>query len=410
MSEADPMNVNERRKYLHKMWGRYRKADKNEKTRLLDEIEAVTGLHRKSIIRTINGQLSRKKRSRERGREYGVEVDDAIRVIARSLDYPCAERLQPNLVWMAAHLHAHGELLVRSETVEKLGRVSISTVKRILKRVGRSEPKIASQKPKRPSSPSLRKPYPMSRIDWDITEAGHLEVDLVHHCGGSVNGEYIHGLQAVDVASGWCGIVPIFGRSFRALADGFDYLLARLPFTVIEIHPDNGGEFFNQFLLRYFHTKLPDLYLSRSRPYQKNDNRFVEENNHSLLRAYLGHGRFDTLEHLHILRPLYEKLWLYHNLFQPVMRLQSKEYVSQLQYRRKFNPAKPPLDRLIELKCLDDTKRSQLQELRNTTNPMALRDQINNLISQLVYLPTLEDSHSVNVFDTLIKEVDFTLR
>jgi len=410
MSETDPMNVNERRKYLHKMWGRYRNADKSEKSRLLDEIEAVTGLHRKSIIRTINGQLSRKKRSRERGREYGVEVDDAIRVIARSLDYPCAERLQPNLVWMAVHLRAHGELLFLSETVEKLGRVSISTVKRILKRVGRSDSKVASQKPNQPSSPGLRKSYPMSRIDWDIAEAGHIEVDLVHHCGGSVNGEYIHGLQGVDVASGWSGIVPIFGRSFRAMADGFDYLLARLPFIVIEIHPDNGGEFFNHFLLRYFQTKLPNLQLSRSRPYQKNDNRFVEENNHSLLRAYLGHGRFDTLEHLHILRPLYEKLELYHNLFQPVMRLQSKEYVSPLQYRRKFDPAKPPLDRLIELKCLDDTKRKQLEDLRNATNPMLLRDQINDLIDQLSSLPTLENSQTVNVFDTLIKEVDITLR
>ena len=92
------------------------------------------------------------------------------------------------------------------------------------------------------------------------------------------------------------------------------------------------------------------------------------------------------------------------------MRLQSKEYVSPLLYRRKFNPAKPPLDRLIELKCLDDTQQNLLEELRNTTNPMALRDQINNLISQLVYLPTLEDSQSVNVFDTLIKEMDITLR
>lgn len=410
MSETDPMNVNERRKYLHKMWGRYRKADKSEKTRLLDEIEAVTGLHRKSIIRTLNGQLSRKKRSKERGREYGVEVDDAIRVIARSMDYPCAERLQPNLVWMAALLRTHGELLARPETVEKLSRVSVSTVKRILKRVGRSEPKIASQKPRRPSSPSLRKPYPMSRIEWDIGEAGHLEVDLVHHCGDSVSGEYIHGLQMVDVASGWCEIVPIFGRSFRAMADGFDYLLARLPFPVIEIHPDNGGEFFNQFLLHYFQTKLPNLYLSRSRPYQKNDNRFVEENNHSLLRAYLGHGRFDTLEQLQLLRPLYDHLWLYHNLFQPVMRLHSKETVAPLRYRRTFDPAKPPLDRLIELKCLCGTKQNQLEELRIATNPMLLRDQINDLISQLAYLPTRKNSQAVNVFETLIKEVDIPSR
>ena len=92
MSETEHMDVNERRKYIHKMWKRYREGDKKEKGRLLDEIEEVIGQHRKSILRTINGQLSRKRRSKERGREYGVVVDDAIRVIARSLDYPCAER------------------------------------------------------------------------------------------------------------------------------------------------------------------------------------------------------------------------------------------------------------------------------------------------------------------------------
>lgn len=410
MSEIDPMNINERRKYLHKMWGLYRKATKQEKTRLLNEMEAVTGLHRKSILRTINGQLSRKKRRKERGKEYGVDIDDAVRLIARSLDYPCAERLQPNLVWMAHQLSTHGEMGLQPETLEKLSRVSTSTLKRILKRVGRSEPKIANQKPKRPPSNHLRKPYPMRRIDWDIAEAGHLEVDLVHHCGESTNGEYIHGLQMVDVASGWCEIVPIFGRSSRTMADGFDYLLTRLPFPALEIHPDNGAEFFNHFLLRYFRQKLPNLYLSRSRPYQKNDNRFVEENNHSLLRAYLGHDRFDTQAHLQILRPLYDQLWLYHNLFQPVMRLQAKETTSPSKFRRKFDPAKPPLDRLIELKCLNDATRIQLEDLRKKINPLRLREQINDLIVQLLSLPTLGHSETVNVFTTLIKEPDFSLR
>lgn len=101
---------------------------------------------------------------------------------------------------------------------------------------------------------------------------------------------------------------------------GFNFLLARMPFPVIEIHPDNGGEFFNHFLLRYFRKKVPHLF-SPSRLYQKNDNRFIEENNHSLFRAYLGYSRFDTLAHLQVLRPLYDQLWLYHNLFQSMMRL-----------------------------------------------------------------------------------------
>jgi len=101
MSETDPMNVNERRKYLHKMWGRYRKADKSEKTRLLDEIEAVTGLHRKSIIRTLNGRLSRKRRTKQRGKEYGTDVEDAIRVIAAA--WIILVRSACNRTWFGWH-------------------------------------------------------------------------------------------------------------------------------------------------------------------------------------------------------------------------------------------------------------------------------------------------------------------
>ncbi len=406
MSETDPMDVNERRKYFHKMWGRYRGADKKEKSKLLDEMEAVTGLHRKTITRTMKGRLSRKKRSRERGKTYGVEVDDAVRVIARSLDYPCAERLQPNLVWMAEQLNRHGELRAGKETMQKLERVSVSTIKRILKRVGRSESKLAAKKPKRPQTNSLRKRYPMSKIAWNIAEAGHFEVDLVHHSGESTNGEYIHTLQMLDVATGWGEIVAILGRSHRVMTDGFDYLLARLPIRVIEIHPDNGAEFFNQFLLRYWKKKLPDLQITRSRPYQKNDNRFVEENNHSLVRAYIGHGRLDTQAQLNVLRQLYGKLWLFHNFFQPVMRLQEKEYLTPLQYRRKYDQARTPFERLLEKGILDVDTKLHLITLRDQTNPLTLRSQIDALITQLLSLPVLDKTETVNIFETLTKEAD----
>jgi hypothetical protein len=103
MSETDPMNVNERRKYLHKVRMRYMiMKERAEKSRLLVEAVAVTGLHRKSILRLLHGELVRKLRRKQRGPVYGSDVSDAVRVIARSLDYPCAERLQPNLVRSAA--------------------------------------------------------------------------------------------------------------------------------------------------------------------------------------------------------------------------------------------------------------------------------------------------------------------
>jgi hypothetical protein len=131
MAETDPMNVDERRKYLHKMRIRYWQAKrKSKRGRLLDEMEAVTGLHRKSLLRLVNGTLARTPRRKQRGKTYGPEVDGAISKIATSLDYPCAERLKPNLVWMANHLEAHGELNLTAELREQLGMISVSSLRR----------------------------------------------------------------------------------------------------------------------------------------------------------------------------------------------------------------------------------------------------------------------------------------
>ena len=409
MSETEPMNINERRKYLHKMWGRYKKANKMEKSKLLSEMEAVTGMHRKSIIRLLNNQLSRKKRTRERGRTYGVDVDDSIRKIANSLDYPCAERLHPNLYWMAEHLRYHGELQLQEKTKESLQKISESTLKRILKRIGRSEPKMAEKKPRKSSNSSIRNQYPMTRIAWNIPEPGHFEVDLVHHCGATANGEFYHTLQMVDVATGWSEATAILGRSFRVMKDGFDYLLNRLPFPILEIHPDNGAEFFNQFLLQYWKNQLPDLEITRSRPYQKNDNRFVEENNQSMVRAYIGHSRLDTFAQLKILRQLLDKLWLFHNFFQPVMRLKEKQVISSTQFRRKYDQATTPFDRLKEKDSLNNKNLSYLENLRRQTNPVNLRYEINTLITVLLSLPCLDKSETVNIFTTFIKENDISV-
>ena len=409
MSETEAMSINERRKYMHKIRGRYRKGSKKEKGRLLDEIEAVTGMHRKSVTRLMNGALSRKKRSRERGRTYGVEVEVAVRVIALGLDYPCAERLQPNLVWMAKHLACHQELIVSEETLEKLEQISCSTVKRILKRSGRSQPKMATQQPKRPKRKGVHKAYPMRKIPWNETEAGHFEVDLVHHCGEAATGDYVHTIQMVDVATGWCEIAAVMGRSYRVMKNGFDFMLSRLPIPVAEIHPDNGSEFFNQHLLRFWKQAMVNVEITRSRPYQKNDNRFIEENNHSLIRAYTGHDRFDTQEQIKAIRQLYGHLWLYHNFFQPVMRLQEKIYLNEFQYQRKYDQAKTPYDRLKAKNILNKNVVERLDDLRAQTNPMNLREQIDLHITRLLSLPVSAKSETVNIFETLIQEADISV-
>ena len=115
MFKDENMTIEERRKYLWKMKKRYRKVNRKERSNLLEEMQAVTEMHRKSLIRLMNGSLERKPRNKQRGRRYGGEVDDALRVIAESLDYVCAERLQPNLVWVAKHLARHDEIRVTED-------------------------------------------------------------------------------------------------------------------------------------------------------------------------------------------------------------------------------------------------------------------------------------------------------
>jgi hypothetical protein len=252
MNVEDEMTFDDRYSYLRRMRTRYKVADRKVRGQLLDEMEAMTGLHRKSLIRLINGSLERKRRCRERGRTYGPEVDRAIQVIAKSLDYPCAERLTPNLVKLAEHLARHGELQVTEALLEQLARISKSTVERRPARLPRDRPRLPRRRPR--VANSVLRDVPMGSIPWDETEPGHFEVDLVHPCGPSASGEYVHTLQMVDVATGWSERHAVLGRSYVVIQAAFRSILQRLPFAVREIHPDNGSEFFN-------HT--PDALLGR---------------------------------------------------------------------------------------------------------------------------------------------------
>ena len=411
MAETDRMNTDERRKYLHKIWGRYRDLSKAEKSKLLTEAEAVTGLHRKSILRILNGRLSRKRREKQRGKRYGCEVEDVIHIIARSLDYPCAERLKPNLPWMAEHLAVYGELKLNQALREQLEKVSISTVKRLLKKRGKVEAKLAFHKASRPRQGQLSRLIPIRRIDWQTEEPGHFEVDLVHHCGPSAGGMYVYSLQMVDISTGWSEVTAIYGNSFQAMKDGFDFLFARLPFHVVELHPDNSAEFINRFLYRHWLSLVPNVKITRSKPYRKNDNRFVEENNHSLIRAYVGHSRFDSLDQLTCLRVLYEKLWLYHNFFLPVMHLKEKRVKEHHGLCRIHDQALTPLDRLIQAGVLSKSIEAELLETRNAINPVTLRSQIDVLIGNLLALSCLKHDQKLDFYLTKhnLKEPSVTL-
>ena len=374
MQDDTQMTITERRKYLARMRPRYLLADRFEQGRLLDEMQAVTAMHRKSLLRLLHApSLARHPRTTQRAKTYAAPVEDAIRLIWESLDYICAERLTPALLPTAQLLIAHGELALADQVLAQLASISIASVQRRLKRFSQDTPRLPRKGPEQGNRVALS--IPMRKIAWAQTEPGHFEVDLVHHGGPEPAGEYVHTLQMIDVATGWSERVAVLGRSQRAMEGGFRRILERLPFGVRELHSDNGSEFLNNHLVRIWGEEITGLSLSRSRPYQKNDNRFVEQKNATLVRAYLGQVRLDSPEQTAALNSLYDQMWLYYNCFQPVMRLREKARTERRIIRR-WDTAQPPLLRLLASEALSASQRQRLEQLRATVNPRALREQI----------------------------------
>jgi hypothetical protein len=381
MPTEEEMTLDERRKYLKRMKPRYLKAKRKGRSQLLSEMEQVTGLHRKSLTRLLHAtSLERKKRQKPRERSYGVEVEEVIVVVWESLDYICAERLTPVLLSMAQHLERFGVVKLTGEIEEQLKTISRATVSRILRR-SRSRHRRLPQKGAERAN-QVTKGVPMGRIAWNTTEPGHCEVDLVYHSGESVAGEFGHTIQMVDVATGWSERVAVMGRGQRAMEAGFEHILGRVPFAIVELHPDNGSEFFNAHLVRYWKEKVVGVHLSRSRPYQKNDNRLVEQKNDTLVRQYFGDLRFDRLEEIEAMNALYEQMWVYYNLFQPVLHLIGKTVVED-KVRRTWDQAQTPYTRLKATGKLSAERQQQLQALYEQTNPQQLREEIYRGLAQL---------------------------
>jgi hypothetical protein len=381
----DAMTIDERRKYLKRMAPRYRAADRAGRGALLTEMEQVTGLHRKSLTRLLaQPSLERRRRTTGRGRTYGPAVAAVVRVVWESLDYICAERLTPALLPTAQHLAQFGEVEVPAEVAALLGQISIPTVQRLLDRLPRATPRLPRGGPERANA--VRQAIPMRRLDWATAEPGSCEVDLVHHCGEAASGEYVHTLQLIDVATGWSERAAVLGRSYQAMRAAFELILARIPFRIVELHPDNGSEFLNAHLVRFFGEAVKGVRLSRSRPYHKNDNRFVEQKNYSLVRAYLGYGRLDTAAQADALDQLYEQLWVYYNLFQPVLHLTEKAVVEG-KLQRKWDPAATPYHRLLATEVLTTAEQARLAALHALTNPRQLRREINDRLGRLWATP-----------------------
>jgi hypothetical protein len=404
MTSEVKMTIDERRKYLRIMQPRYQAATRQEQGELLAEMETVTGLHRKSLIRLLGGNLQRQARTRERSCVYDAEVEAALAVIVETVDYVCAERVHGSLLETVASLEQHGELQLTPTVRDKLAQISLSSLRRHAPGPADAPGHIAG--PQRNGQTTWQQQLPAGRIPWDMATPGHLEIDLVHHSGPTASGEYVHTLQCIDICTGWSARRAILGRSYVVMRDALYHILEHLPFPVRELHPDNGSEFLNEHLLPFVREYDPTIQLSRSRPYQKNDNRFVEQKNRTLVRHFLGECRLDTVTQTRYLNHCYALMGQYYNFFQPVLHLVEKTWIpatatTPAHVRRIHDTAQPPLTRLCAAGILTHEEQTRWQAQRQAFNPRTLRTHIYQALEHLYRYPNAIPGNTENVFETL---------
>ena len=403
MAIENKMNIDERYKYLGIKQQQYRAATtRQEQQQLLDQMVAVTGLHRKYLIQLMSRTIRRRVRRREREKTYGPDVDAALALLWQAQHYICPERLTPNLVFTAELLAQHGALQLSPQLKAQLADISISTVRRHLPALPPTHPRRAQKRLQN----TLQRQIPAGAIPWDTTEPGHFELDLVFHCGDRSAGQFVYTLQIIDVATGWSGRRAILGRSHLVIADALHYLFTQLPFPVIELHPDNGSEFLNANLLRFFDQFYPHIQFSRSRPRHPNDNRFVEQKNSSLVRAFLGDRRFDTVTQTRYLNHLYTLMDRYYNFIQPVMHQIEKQWVPAADgragyLRRKHDTPRPPVNRLCATDILTPTQKQALLTQQYDRNLLLLLQDIETGLAHLFAYPCAQPNESHSVFQTL---------
>jgi len=358
---------------------RYRRAKKPEKGKILDEFCATTGLHRKAVIRLLSSDSWPVVARRGRPRRYGPEVVGPLRLVWEMSDRMCGKLLVAVMADLIAALERHGELRLSFEVREKLLGMSASTIDRLLKK---QSIRLSNLKPKRKAAAqSLKAEVPIRTwSEWRGVKPGSLQADLVLHCGESLEGFFLTTLTAVDVATGWIELQPIWGLGKTRVGTGIHLVRQRLPFTLAALHTDNGGEFINDLLIPW--CRREGISYSRGRAYRKNDQAWVEQRNWQSVRRHVGYERYSTRAAYELLLKLYPLLCLQMNFFRPVRKLVDKERQGARVVKRYDEP-QTPYQRLLAAAVLSEADQARIAKHLLALNPAELQRQIDQLLHQL---------------------------
>jgi len=382
-----------RRELVEAVAERYQGGRRSEKMRILDEFVAVTGYHRKHAIRLLTGRsvLEQPPRPRRHARPptiYGEPVREALIVLWGASDRVCGKRLKPLLPLLVPALERHGHLQLDEAVRRCLLDVSAATIDRLL---APTRAAVWGRTRRARATPAVRRAVPVRTFaDWKDPEPGYMEGDLVAHSGESASGSFIQTLVLTDVATGWTECVALVVREGTLVVQALERLRSTMPFALRGLDTDNGSEFMNETVVQYCASHAIEL--TRSRPYRKNDQAWVEQKNGAVVRRLVGYGRLEGLAAAESLTRLYAASRLFVNFFQPSFKLAEKtRYGARVS--KRYHAPQTPCARLLTSNTIPDTTKERLRAIAATLDPLRLLDEIRTVqqhVARLVAGDTAE--------------------
>jgi hypothetical protein len=328
-----------KREYLARIKDRYRHANREGKSRILEEFCAVCGHHRKHAIRLLNADQRRRKKRPGRLRRYGAALIRVLEDIWLSAGCPCSARMAGMIrLWLPWYEKRHGDL--DAEDRQKLETIRPRTLDRMLL-VARRRYGHRGLSGTRHGEELLKSQIPIKISHGDVDQPGFIQADTVAHGGDSTEGEFVWSLTFTDIFTGWTLNGAVWNKGQEAVFELLRQLEERLPFALRGFHTDNGGEFLNYHLHRYYLDREPPVQMTRTRPGRKNDNPHVEQKNYTHVRLLLGYQRIATPDLVQPINRLYEAANMLNNFFCSTRRLIFKERRGARYYKRYDEPATP---------------------------------------------------------------------
>jgi transposase InsO family protein len=360
---------------------RYVAATVKDKRKILEEFIAATGYHEKSAIRVLNSSPApRRRQTRQRPSLYDEAVRGALIVLWEASDRVCGKRLKALLPILLPALERYGHLKLEEHLRAKILSMSAATIDRLLRM-----PKSALHTKKAPRVvPEPRRRIKMRTFaDWNEPPPGSMEMDLVAHCGAVNRGSYVHSLVLTDITSGWTEAAPIVVREATLVVETLDRIRGSLPFALQALDVDNGSEFVNDKLIQYCLDH--GIELTRSRPYRKNDQAWIEQKNGAIVRKLLGYRRFEGLAAARAITRLYGASRLFVNFFQPSFKLAGKRR-DGAKVTKRYHPPQTPCERLLQSDSIPMPAKSKLREISAELDPLKLLEELRAVQAHLAAL------------------------